>query len=406
MKEKEFRLALDRITQREITKVDLWDNIKAQAVQPSPVRQSTDHPVPAWVRPLVPLSRVAAVLFVFVLVAATGYAVYRLQQPRSGLDGIRTSSLRTPINQSQTIDGVTVTLNWVYADTEQLVMSYSATVLDEAGTPQPIRYKDNEIVYRLKSEEGEWIIPVWSTVWMHGPEREIITSIEWVMENPFPQTFTFELVFNERPLPSQKTDGGQFIVRGDTIPPESTSEPGQMAVPSEGVGPFRFNFNVTPASGVVLKVNQTAADQGYSITLHEIRITPSKAQVSYCFKEDIDGEWGPAFSSLSNETYSSSDMKSQLGDTDCFDASAGLFTPDLPKQLTFQVDAFERTDLTDADWQRIVEGVREKGGRIDYSNGFLHSWDQTLDEVKVELGYRILGDWTITVDVETALTTE
>src|SRR5690606_2370883 len=175
-------------------------------------------------------------------------------------------------------------------------------------------------------------------------------------------------------LPSQKTGGGSAYFGGYTIPPESTSEPGQMAVPSDGVGPFRFNFSVTPASRLVLKVNQTVMDQGYSVTLQEIRIAPSKAHISYCIRYDAEGEWTPALMDLSNETYSSAGITMQSSDSEyseCVDASAGLFTPELPERLIFRIEAFDRTDLTDEDWQRIEKRVIEKGGRSVYADGYL-----------------------------------
>jgi hypothetical protein len=399
MKEKQFRLALKAITQRDISDVNLWEDIKAKAVERSSLTLPISlAPVPRFVR----ANRLVIVLALLSVVSMTGFALYQLRQPRSGLDGIRTSALRTEVNQSQTIDGVTVTLNWVYADTEQLVLSYSSTVLDEAGAWQPIQYKDNDIVYRLLNAEGEWIIPDWSTTFIDRPRREIVTAAEWTMTNPFPQSFTFELVFNERPLPSQKTGGGA-VIGGYRIPPESTREPGQLAVPSGGVGPFRFDFNVSLSSGLVLNVNQTAEGQGYSVTLQGVRITPSKALVSFCFQDDIAGEWSPALISLINPTYSSNDIKWAVDESKCIDASVGLYTPELPEQLTFQVEAFDKDDLTPEDWKRIRQRIREKGGHLVFANGRPQSWDHTLDEVKVELGYRVLGQWTITIDVEETL---
>lgn len=93
--------------------MNLWDNIKTELTLPGRARRSRSF------------SLVLALLLTFG--AAVGvYAVFRQQiigDP--GVEGARDANLVTDLEESQTIDGVTLTLNWAYADANRIAIGYS-----------------------------------------------------------------------------------------------------------------------------------------------------------------------------------------------------------------------------------------------------------------------------------------
>ncbi|MBN8640117.1 MAG: DUF4179 domain-containing protein, partial [Anaerolineae bacterium] len=79
-------------------------------------------------------SRSLSLLIVVVLmfaVSTTVFAIVSGQIGDPGLEGARANNLITDVNQTQTIDGVTVTLEWAYADAHRLVFGYSVLAPEE-----------------------------------------------------------------------------------------------------------------------------------------------------------------------------------------------------------------------------------------------------------------------------------
>ena len=63
------------------------------------------------------LARVAAVFIMFFTVGMMSYAIYETINGRDpGLEAVHEAGLVTELNLSQTINDVTVTLDWAYAD--------------------------------------------------------------------------------------------------------------------------------------------------------------------------------------------------------------------------------------------------------------------------------------------------
>src|SRR5688572_15539630 len=108
MDKQKFRQILHTITEQEIPDdMNRWNEIKAKAQQAQ-----------ISARPSRPVRMSMRAVFIFILLfvsAAGGYAYYQLQQQR-GLEGATDAGLITEVNQSQTLNGVTATVKWAYAD--------------------------------------------------------------------------------------------------------------------------------------------------------------------------------------------------------------------------------------------------------------------------------------------------
>lgn len=123
MDEKKIYQALDHIGQQHMP--DTLDVLPA-------VQQQIFHRTQRYTsRKSQQLARVAASVMISLLfIATTAYAIVQW----SSHDPALREDMITEIGQSQTIDGTTVNLDWGYADSNRIVLSYSIT--DESGQLQ------------------------------------------------------------------------------------------------------------------------------------------------------------------------------------------------------------------------------------------------------------------------------
>jgi hypothetical protein len=385
MDKRQFRNIL-RTTAKEEIPVDMnrWNEIKAKI-------QAQTKPTPRLNR------RSMRLIFVFVLlfIAVTGgYAYYQWWQPR-GMDGVIDAGLMTNINQSQTIDDVTVTVKWAYADGVRAVVC-AETVVDGSTNlynPQDILFMARLYLWNA----GIWINSS-SELNINNNMCPLLFSFALPPDHTFPEqlNITFELIFPQRPRAAsllERVFGGHVVVsRGGgggstkTISPESTRE--VFPVPTEGIGVFTFNFNVSLLASVFVEPNKTISIAGIPITLESITLATSQTDVRMCIEASGYDDWQPQVALTVNEihvphpSFSSGGYRRRT-ERLCSDFRFDVFIREKSDTVTITVEGLEnRLSMGQEGYNRVRERAVELGATIN-ANG---SYTIATEQQYVDLG--------------------
>jgi len=301
MKEQQVTQILQEIAEQEVpASLDLWPAIRAR-VQPR--RRS-----PRWAQ-LMPNTRLGWALLALVLFLALGAVAYavvpvvnRLFQQEAGLRHVEQANLVQELNLSQTMDGVTVTLERAYADANRIVIGYTITgpnsqrydawdltLTDAAGTvfSGTIGYgvtgQSDILQVSLPPGEGADVI-CFDAAPVEGAPAEL--DLRLVMEL---EEFVLLPAALEPPptLDSPPAESPEPMV----VELEPLPTPEEEAI----VGPFTFDFSVPFISGRVAKVNQTVEAAGVAVCLERVMVTPSETRAYLRFDSPGGAEtrWTP-----------------------------------------------------------------------------------------------------------------
>jgi hypothetical protein len=163
----------------------------------------------------------------------------------------------------QTIDGVTTTINWAYADEGRLAIHYTISGLD---WPEGANIEPTQMI-QMKSDE----VP---NLWMGGMSGNQSTVEQGTITGVYDQ----RLVYGA--LDQQKNPTIRVNV---DIPVEGSAK----------IGTFRFKLDLPVLPGKKLEnINQTVVASNVSMTLKDLRVTPSYAEASLCFQMPSSVDWG------------------------------------------------------------------------------------------------------------------
>lgn len=208
---------------------------------------------------------------------------------RSSTHGGRESGLGTEIGQTQTADGVRVTLDWAYADEKFVAVGLHTQRLDgpresegsdsDANPPalEPALWDDtvgNEAklppYVKITDESGQDFDTVGGGALL-GPKR---TGAEAVFDAP-------------KGLAAGKEHRLRLEVPLDTV---AGGSPGEKPK----AGPFFFTFEVPVRPAPTIEVNQEVEAKGITITLKRVVDSPLLPQAVVCFEPPDDGHsWMP-----------------------------------------------------------------------------------------------------------------
>jgi len=298
MKKQQVTKILQEIAEQEVPdNVDLWPAIRAR-VQPQ--RRSS-----RWAQ-LMPATRLGWAFMALVLCLAFGAVAYavvpvvsRLFQQEAGLRHVEQANLVQELNLSQTIDGVTVTLERAYADANRIVVGF--TIKDPNGQ----RYDAGHLT--LSDMTGTVFSPtigfgvtgqsdILQVSLPPGEGADVICFDADPVEGA-PAELDLRLVMEVR----------EFVLPLDAPEPPPTpisppdEPPASMVVEAlpvpEGaiVGPFTFDFSVPFIPGRVAEVNQTVEAPGVAVCLERVVVTPSETR-AYLRFDSPSGEvewWMP-----------------------------------------------------------------------------------------------------------------
>ena len=275
--------------------LDLWPAIRTQ-VQP---RQRPSR----WAR-VVPATRLGwafLALALFLAFGAVAYAVPpvvgQLFRQESGLRYIEQANLVQELNLSQTVDGVTVTLERGYADANRVVIGFTIkgpngqryearhlTLTAAAGTVFPgtshygVTGRSDILKVSLPPGEGAYAL-AFDAAAVTGAPKEL--ELRLVME------------LEEFVLPPDAPSLSPTLAVSPAEPPEPMVV--ELLPMPEGaiVGPFTFDFSVPFIPGRTVEVQQTAEAAGVAVTLQRVVVTPSQTRATLCFDPPDGGskEW-------------------------------------------------------------------------------------------------------------------
>lgn len=412
MDEQQFKQVLRAIAHEEVSAdMDRWDEIKAKI---------GEQPMFLKPRRIKSLGRLLLVAVLVLLVSAGAYAVYQSTLER-GIEGAKDAQVTTLLNLSQTIDGVTVTLKWAYADGSQLAMEYETIITDDDGKVYYPR-SDTPITMRILDETGRVVNKYPNRFDASTRSEPVLMAFDFPrwLKLEGSKTFTLEMAFNERPKVWTFLDsfmGGptfnSSLFGSHQLRPESTPEVEPLAVPEDGVGTFKFTFTLPVTPTIVLEPMQTVTVQGIPITLEYVSFTPTKTTARVCFdytpefrqlwyqakvKMDVDGV--PVyFGGLSGFGVKGNKTRH------CNEGDFDVFFETYPDHLDLYVEALELTSPSSPELFLEVERtlgeeyfdveLDEDGNVVSYRYG--NPNDPEYRAALVEAGYRYEGPWVFDV---------
>ncbi|MFO7781043.1 MAG: DUF4179 domain-containing protein [Spirochaetia bacterium] len=242
-------------------------------------------------------SLILALLLTFsAVVYAAVPAVGRLFQQEPGLQHVEQADLVQELDLSQTVNGVTVTLERAYADANRIAVGYS--VKDPDGQ----RYHTDRLTV---TDADDTVFPgttglgaagksaIFGIELPPGEEADVLCFDAAAVEGT-PAELDLRLVVEVRELVLPTDTEGP-----SPTPAGSPAKPGEPMVELEPmpqgavVGTFTFDFNVPFIPGRVAAVNQTVEAAGVAVRLERVVITPSETRVTLRFDPpaDVETSW-------------------------------------------------------------------------------------------------------------------
>jgi hypothetical protein len=283
--------------------VDLWPLIKASV---SGRKKPVGHP-----RVRLPLT-ILIVLISLLVVATVAYACYRIMID-PGLQNVENKGLVVNFNQtsqptvfaavptqlaqgsgpSKKENGITVTLNWAYADENRLALQMTVE-----GFKLPAGALLRDFICKLYVSNNQGVSigsidPADVEIQKDKPEQPILLT--YVSNQPIDASkhehldLSMDLTIGAC---GPRWDYGEV-----TIPGQETRTP----TPPPLIGNYHFNITVPVYKGLTLTPNQTLVSEGMSVRLEKITLSPSFTSLHICFDTSENrkinlAEWYPQVS--------------------------------------------------------------------------------------------------------------
>jgi hypothetical protein len=270
MIQKQIKQTLHDIAQEAISDdTDIWPEVQARL----PRQQATGH------KPVQALARVAVTVAIFLTLGMVSYAVYQnLNRSDPGLEAVHEAGLVTELNLSQTIDDVTVTLDWAYADANRVVINYTLEARDETNL--------QEIFLELSSLPTNSGSRGWFILY-HSPPTSTVTNSD---SNIATGSFSFDTTRLIYPWLADLPDEFDLNVEITLLQPPAhsgLSEENRGPIPMSdfdefGTANFAFTLPVIQTA-VITPTEQVVESEEFGIVLKEVRLTPSMTRVTFCY---------------------------------------------------------------------------------------------------------------------------
>lgn len=231
-------------------------------------------------------TRVAVVL-VFVLVMTTAvYAIdallQRLLSLDPGLHQVNLEELGTPLDLSQTIDNITVTLQWAYADENRVTIGF---IMEGDGAFESPAFNYYPYATLSDMQGNTFNITDGRGYSGMGEAGAEVLSFDTSTLTPLPE----ELALHFEAQVSVMTEAGYATLQALPTPQDGVhNAPWDNGLRSEPIGPFKFDFTVSTVKGFIVEIGQTVTHQNIAITLDQTVISPSSTRLKICFPENAD----------------------------------------------------------------------------------------------------------------------
>lgn len=196
----------------------------------------------------------------------------------------------------QTIEDVTVTLNWSYADQNRIAIAFS--VVSGAGNEKlyhPTQYtltNDSGIYLPLIHGYGTGGNDIPDLKLPSGQVETILSFDAASISDPL-DLLDLHLELTLEEIPSLRSDrNSDDLVVYQNEDNTTTTVVNGLSSQSDMIGPFIFDFEVPFQEGKTIYPNQVATSANIPVTLKELVITPSETKVTLCFNEPEPGyDW-------------------------------------------------------------------------------------------------------------------
>jgi len=392
------------------------------------IHQQVKNTSTPWTRPMLTISRVASIIAIFILVSAGGYALFQRNLVSKDIPQQRI----TDINETQTLEKVAVTLNWAYGDAHRIALAYSMEY------PRLDNFFNYPIV-TLKTDDGLELIPDFGGGGGGGggePDSaiysETIMNFDSSTIDGSPDTINLVLTLdfsadaimsNPSMMPMSGGGGGGGGGGGSSSNGEDGNTP--PATPDvskiiDRVYIFNFSLPFYEALKVEPEVN-TVESNGVSITIDNIRYTPSLTKFDMCYNMPDDEQWGATIQivtdSVDSPFYSHQQQPIKISDDGrpCVEVSATAAIPDDADKFMIDVLFLSQPlrplsdELARAEEEYFAElgySIKIDANPYGYSMDMLNYPDDIdasdADEfVRASLFFkRYEGDWTFTIPLK------
>lgn len=256
------------------------------------------------IRPMLTLSRVAAVIAIFLLVTVGGYALLQRNLVTKSIP----QQIITDINETQTIEDVDVTLNWAYADAHRITIAYSMEY------PQMDNFINAPTVI-LTTADGIVIPQAFGGGGGGGgggaPDRPIMSESLLNFDSSGIQTgdavdlvlkldFSAEAIRNNPSmayLSGGGGGGGSASGGGGGGGGSSSGGGGSDPVPTPDVSAildriFSFEFTLPFYQALTAEpIDDTVESNDITITVSNLRYTPSLTKFDMCYNSPDESMW-------------------------------------------------------------------------------------------------------------------
>jgi hypothetical protein len=202
------------------------------------------------------------------------------------------TSTKTPVViGSQTLEGVTMRLDWVFADARRMAFGYTIFGLPQVADATSL---SGSVV--LKDANGNPVVgdgggsPV---KWLEGQPVALTGTWSTLFKDPLSQPeaqFSVDIT-----LGGGASGDWNYQIAQFEFPPSATPFPPGVfppALPDRLVGTFHFDFKTTVYPEQDLSPNQSVTVNGLEMRLEKVEMTPSYANITLCYQKPSPQDWG------------------------------------------------------------------------------------------------------------------
>lgn len=257
---------------KQYTTHDVEDMLRAGHFQPPTDLRPVLHQERQTNRP--PLSRLAAVAgigLVIVALIAGGTAIALSTQEQAatrvdyGVKAVYEARLIHPVEESQSVNGILLGVDWVYADWNQVLVAYTAHGQVEGDW----RVEADVVSAAINGRTVD--PPIYSMGFIETGTQSNIATLDLPADLRNTDSIDVEVVLDAAVV--------NYYTPRDQLP-EGMSP---LDVLRTGGGEATFTLNIPVTPGRVLEAGKTVESNGYTVTLDDVVLAPSMTTADLCF---------------------------------------------------------------------------------------------------------------------------